>query len=305
MPSKRRIGQVVRIDLYNGYFTYGYEINHGDVVILDIMTQDDIATKDIIKHPRLFTVGVLNSDYKSWQVVGDLELETWQAKRPDKFIQDPIDLSLYIIDDSGNRYPTTFEKAKELERATGWSNFQVEQRVRDHFAGKTNIIKEIERPKPPDASHYSPGTHYVSTPGAIKQISLNDGTYVFGREFPNTFITVYDSRTESRTSPKDLIERPIICTVSVSLSARIGWENVGFLPLIDNEDYLPKRYLRIGSKPTDILIYPDPYDPDFKSYPGTVEDAVGLEPAIMWDNYQVENRIRAYYSDKPWDLELV
>ena len=148
MPLKRQVGQVMRIDLHNGHYTYGYEINHGELTVVDVITKDSLTLSDILERPGLFCVGVLDRDVLAWQSVGNIELEAWQKKRPNKFIQDPIDLSIFIIDDDGKKYSATFEQVQELERASGWSNFHVEQRVRDYFANKTNIIVEIERPKP-------------------------------------------------------------------------------------------------------------------------------------------------------------
>jgi hypothetical protein len=305
MPVKRRVGQIVRINLYNGYFAYGYEINHGDVAVLDIITSDRMSTVDIVKHSRLFTVSIFDIRFAKWKKISYVDLEVSQRKRPDKFIQDPIDLSLQIMDDEGEARSATFEEVQGLERVTVWDNHHVEQRIRDHFANKTNIIVEIQRPKPLDAPHYSARTSYDASPGAIKQIDLKDGTYVYARELQNTFFAVYDSRTERVKPPEDVTELPVLFTVSASLSARLGWKSVDFVPLQDGEHPLPIRYLRFDSKPTDVWIFPDPYDPDFRKSKGTVEEAKGLEPAIMWDNYQVENRIRAYYQGKPWDLEIV
>jgi hypothetical protein len=305
MAIKRRVGQIVRINLYNGYFNYGYEINNRHVAVLDIMTADTLSTDDIMRHSRLFTVGVLDIGFVKWKKIGDVDLDASQRKQPDLFIQDSIDLSLQIIDDIGETRSATFEEVQGLERAVGWDNYQVEQRVRDHFANKTNIMVEILRPKPPNAPHYTARNSYDASPGAIKQIDLKDGTYVYARELQNTFFAVYDSRTERVKPPEEVIKLPVLFTVSASLSARIGWKSVDFIPLQTGEHPLPTRYVRFDSKPTDIWIFPDPYDPDFRNRKGTIEEAKGLEPAIMWDNYQVENRIRAYYLGKPWDLEIV
>ncbi len=306
MPLKRRVGQVVRIDLHNGYFTYGYEINHGSVAVLDIMTLGSLSTGEIMGHSRLFTVPVQDIGFANWKKTGYVDLDTSQRKQPDLFIQDPGDLSLRIMGDDGAARSATFEEVQGLERVAVWDNYHVEQRVRDHFAKRTNITVEMLRPKPPNAPHYSATIPYSAAPGTIKQIALGDGTFVYARELHNTFFAVYDSRTQETRSPKDVINLPVLFTISVSLSARTGWKNINFIPLRVDEHPLPIRYLRFGSKPTDIWIFPEPYDPDFKNhYMATVEEAKRLEPAIMWDNYQVENRIRAHYQGKPWDLEIV
>src|SRR5690242_4004384 len=101
MPKKRSVGQTVKINLHNGYFTYGYEINHGSVAVLDIVTKDNLSPADILNRPRLFTVGVLDIGFAAWEKVGHIDLETSQRKRPDQFIQDP-NLPLHIVDDDSN-----------------------------------------------------------------------------------------------------------------------------------------------------------------------------------------------------------
>lgn len=305
MPRKRKVGQVVKINLHNGYFTYGYEINNGNVAILDVMTQADLSIDEIIKLPRLFTVGVLDIGFAKWKKIGSVELSVSQRRSPDEFVQDVRDLSFEILDNDGEFRSASFEEVQGIERVAAWDNHHVELRVRDHFAHKTNITVEMLRPKPPGAPQYPGATPYHTTPGTIKQIDLGNGQYVYARELHNTFYAIYDSLTESVMPPEGVTNRPVLFTVSVRLDARIGWQSVGFVALQAGEHPLPKRYFRIGSKPTDILIYPDPYDPDFKFRKGTMEEAKGLEPAVMWDNYQVENRIRAYYAGTPWDLGIV
>ncbi len=301
VPIKRKVGQIIKIDLYNGYHTYGYEINHRSVAILDIMTQNSLSLSEIMSLPRLFTIGVMDFGFETWEIIGHAELNKKQRKRPDSFIQDSINLSLKLMDDNSELYPVSFNEVQNLERVAGWYSFNVEQRVRDHFARKANITVEILRPKPPDAPHFRASTPYSPVIGTIKRIDLRDGTYVFARELQNTFFAVYDSRTEDEIPSQDVTTLPVLFTISVSLSARLGWENVGFERLQDNEHPLPKkRYLRIGSKETDFLISTDPYDPEFNVNKGTLKNTNGLEPAVMWDNYQVENRIRAFYQGNPW-----
>lgn len=305
MPQKQQVGRVFKINLFNGYHTYGYEIDNSNIVLLDIMTVDDISTDKILNLPPLFIVWIFNKAVTNWEQVDQVQLTPKQRKPPLKFIQDSIDLSLRITDEYGQGYPASFEEVQGLERMAIWHDINVEQRVRDHFAKKTNIVFQILRPKPLNSPHFSARTAYISNIGTIKKIPLAEGIHTFARELENTFFAVYDSRTKAMLPLEQIIHLPVLFTVSVSLSARIGWKSIGFIPANQSEYSLPKRYLRIGSKPTDFLIYDNPYDPNFTGRKGNIEDTEGLEPAIMWDNYQVENRIRDYYQDKPWDLRAI
>ncbi|MEL6525958.1 MAG: hypothetical protein AAFQ07_09635, partial [Chloroflexota bacterium] len=232
-----------------------------------------------------------------------IDLTPEQSRHKPYFIQDSITLSLRIKDNDGNERPITIDEASNLERASVWYTFNVEQRIRDHFADKTNVGRQFKSPKPLHSPHVSARTPYDPKPGNIKRIPLGNDVFVYARELQNTFFAIHDSRTSNLEPPADVIESPVLFVVSVSLSARVGWQNVGFVPLKDNEYSLPKRYIRNGSKPDDIMIVDDPYDPEFKMRQGSLEEARGLEPAFMWDNYQVENRIRAFYAGKPWSFQ--
>lgn len=301
--KRRKPGQIYRINLFNGYHTYGLELNNGQVAVLDILTTEQLTVHAVVDLPRLFTVGVLDQDVAKWKQIGYAEITGEQGRGPDVFVQDIIDLSIRILDDNGDSRSATYNEVLYMERARGWYAFMVEQRARDHFASKTNTQYVLDRPKPLDAPHVPHKTPYVPMPGSIRRIDLGDDTHVFARELPNTFFAIYDSRTDDITLPKHLTRYPILFTVSVRLSAQVGWPRVALVPLNASEHPLPKRYLRIGSKPGDFLIFSNPLDPDFKGHKGHVSEAIGLEPAVMWDNYHVENRIRAHYAGTSWDFD--
>jgi hypothetical protein len=108
--------------------------------------------------PVLFRVDVMDSAVTSgrWRIVGKLPLTDEEKRRREWFFkQDPLTgrLSLYAED------PVTKEVLKRpaepadcvpLERAAVWSATHVEDRLRDHRAGRANKWAESMRPRQGD-----------------------------------------------------------------------------------------------------------------------------------------------------------
>lgn len=297
MARKRKPGQILTIDLQNGSFVYARDILNRAISVYDSLTKEPLDLNEVIKRSILFTVGLLDSGFYGVKKVGFIPLEEGEGVPPDIYTQNigyPPDIE--ILDASGHSRPATFEQVQTLERAAGWNSFQIAERVRDHYTGKTNWLVETLRPKPPNSPCYGASREYTAQPGTIKQIDLEDGTYVFARELEHNFVAVYDSRSSETNPPADITKMSVLFMVTVSLSARIGWQNVDFVPLETGEHPLPDRYAYDGGDFTKPMIF----DPELNSRFVTHEEIYGLEPAIMWDNYHVENRLRAYNEGKPW-----
>ena len=294
MP-RRVIGQVVKIDLHNGYHVYARNLKNRDVAVFDTITSKKLSLEQINMKVPLFVVGVIDEGFDQWEKIGTVHRTHDDFIHPEQFRQRNDNLSIMIaVNSDGVERQITFEEAQTLEHTVGWNDYQVEDRIRDHYAGKTNWMVEFYRPKPPDAPHFGPTSPYTPRPGSIKQISLGDGTYVYGRELRNLFLAIYDSRTTEIMPPDSIIKRPVLFTVSVSKSAHLGWSNVGFEPLTNEENRLPERYRRLGS--TGLVIS----DGNFVRRPATEQEIVGLEPVVTWDNYHIVNRTRAHYAGNPW-----
>ncbi|HEY0158466.1 MAG TPA: hypothetical protein VGF28_14380 [Thermoanaerobaculia bacterium] len=72
-----------------------------------------------------------------WKVLGHVPLDEPLQREPAFFKQDPLsgELTLYR---SGTEYPASAEECQELERAAVWDPEHVEDRLRDHFDGRSN-----------------------------------------------------------------------------------------------------------------------------------------------------------------------
>ena len=83
-----------------------------------------------------------------WNVVGYLPLEAALQNNPPKFIQDRIQPELFSIYKNGSIQPATRDECAGLECAAVWDPEQVEDRLRDHYAGRPNKWAISLRPSP-------------------------------------------------------------------------------------------------------------------------------------------------------------
>lgn len=151
--GRRLVGDVVRIDLGDGTHTYAQILHEPLVAFFDIIrTDQEAALDEIIAHKVLFKIWVMNRAVTSgrWPVVGHAEVPSELAKRQWFCKQDPIDLRKLVRHSDGEELPATFEECEKLERAAVWSAEHVEDRLRDHWAGRPNKwVESLKIKKPP------------------------------------------------------------------------------------------------------------------------------------------------------------
>jgi hypothetical protein len=90
--------------------------------------------------PVAFRVCVMDSAFKpssSWRSIGKLPLREGETPNSRFAKQDPLTGALSIYWD-GHEEPATLEDCAGLEIAAVWSANHIEDRLRDHFAGKTS-----------------------------------------------------------------------------------------------------------------------------------------------------------------------
>lgn len=148
--GRGNIGDVLQIDLGNGQFVFGRVLPEPLMAFYDLISMEPKAASDIVTAPVLFVVPVMNYAVKSskWLIVDSVDLEENLKIKPRFFKQDRRTKQFYIYDDHGD-IPATREECIGLERAAVWEPEHIEDRLRDHFAGKRN--KWVESMKPYDA----------------------------------------------------------------------------------------------------------------------------------------------------------
>lgn len=137
-------GDIVRIDIGDGRHTYGVLLTDPYMAVYDLPTIDDDeppGPADVLGRPVLFIVAVYDRAIGlDWPVVGRVPAGSTVPTVPERFTQDLFNLQrCKIIDVDGNMRPATPEECVGLERAAVWEVEHVAERIRDHYAGRTNV----------------------------------------------------------------------------------------------------------------------------------------------------------------------
>ncbi len=148
--QRRRDGDVICIPLSDDRKAYAMILRAGDIFFDYFTRGDDLPPiKDIIRHPVLFQIGVVDYAVTKgiWKVIGHVEPPPELLVPPKYFIQSSMTGALFITTDGSDRQPATLEECKDLERCAAWDPEHVVSRLEDHFAGRPNKIVEIQRPR--------------------------------------------------------------------------------------------------------------------------------------------------------------
>ena len=132
---------VFRIPLGGNKFTYGQiidEVGYGFLDFLDDGENTDI--QQVLSSKMLYRLlvdyGVLNDGI--WEVLGIYPVKAENAERRDKFNYDYMKERYVIVKENMVEVPSTPEEIRKLglECFASWGHKSVEDRLRDHFAGR-------------------------------------------------------------------------------------------------------------------------------------------------------------------------
>jgi hypothetical protein len=141
---RRRVGDILKIDLGDGVHSYGQVAEEPLVVFFDGAFSEALPPEQATALPVLFRIWVHNDAVKTgiWEVIGNLPLAPENAVEPFFYKQDAITgtLSLYhsSFADRGWERPASATECDGLECAAVWDPEHVEDRLRDHYAGQPN-----------------------------------------------------------------------------------------------------------------------------------------------------------------------
>ncbi|GAB1268388.1 hypothetical protein NBRC116493_16410 [Aurantivibrio infirmus] len=137
--SKRKVGDIVKIDLKNGYFAFGRVLKEPLMAFYGFRATATPSVEEIVSKEILFKIWVMNNAVTSgrWPIVGHLDLDESLLKSVTFFKQDSISKKLYLYRDS-KVLPASREECIGLEKAAVWSASHVEDRLRDYFDGIPN-----------------------------------------------------------------------------------------------------------------------------------------------------------------------
>jgi hypothetical protein len=139
--QRLQIGAVVEIDLGDGYFSYGEVVSKVELIFFEIRGTSDLrpSVTQITASPILFRICVMNYAVKSgrWKILELVEMAEELNKPQPYYMQDAFtgDFSIYL---DGNITAASRGQCVTLECAAVWDPEHVEDRLRDHFAGRPN-----------------------------------------------------------------------------------------------------------------------------------------------------------------------
>ena len=150
-------GQIVHIDLKDGTHAYGRVLRFPLIAFYDRQFRDEeyLSVEDIVALPIAFLISTMRYAVISggWPVIGRVRLTPELLEVPAFFKQDAISgaISIYQeVPELAPHYerPATLAEVQGLECAAVWEPEHVEDRLRDHFAGRPNKWVELLRLTP-------------------------------------------------------------------------------------------------------------------------------------------------------------
>jgi hypothetical protein len=153
--KKKRIrrleGQVVRIDLKDGTQAFARVLKSPLFAFYDELftLNENPSIEEIIALPIAFKIDIMHYAITSgiWEVVGRVPLSEDLKEIPRFFKQDMMNGAISIYQEIPElapyyEIPATLAEIEGLECAAVWDPEHVEDRLRDHFAGRPNIWVE-------------------------------------------------------------------------------------------------------------------------------------------------------------------
>ena len=159
MRNAREPGKVYQIELDDDCVVYAVEAGHAHMAFFDTSCRSIDDLKDLQNYPILFVLLISDdAPLDVWKEVGRIAIQPGEIPLPIYYKQSQVDpTKIFLVDVHWNKTPATYEEAKELEKTIVWSADPVEERLRDHYAGRINQVWKETRPKKP-ASDKEPGT---------------------------------------------------------------------------------------------------------------------------------------------------
>lgn len=143
MPQQRfEPGAVLRVDFDPPRHSYARMLSdHPYLAFYAGVHEQPVAPEQAVTEPVLFVLAVHDRAYQTgrWPRVGAVPLADAGVKIPEYFMQDMFNpAKCRIIDHLGNVRPARPEDCVGLERAAVWDAEHIEERLRDHHAGRPN-----------------------------------------------------------------------------------------------------------------------------------------------------------------------
>lgn len=137
-------GAFIEIPIDSDMHTYGRLLKHPFIAVYDHTSEQSDCVEEIANQPVLFVIPVMDRAIKNgrWKIIGVAPCHS-EIPIPEQFMQDILNPNnCQIIDYLGNIRDATIEECEGMERAAVWDAKHVEERIRDHYAGRKNAYLE-------------------------------------------------------------------------------------------------------------------------------------------------------------------
>ena len=175
---RKKIGMVFRIPLNeNNSYAYGQVATEVDNIFFDHQDVENQWTPidDILQKPVIFVATVDRYVLKEglWEVLGVWPVDPKNQEYPETYGYDRLNKRYFFYcanKKKGNidKVPCTLEETYGHEMLASWGHGSIEQRLRDHFAGRPNYDLIRDR-----LYHVHEGKGYMSRKDFYKQYGYN------------------------------------------------------------------------------------------------------------------------------------
>lgn len=151
IKRKEKTGDIIKVPFGENYFTYAQFLRDTIFAFYDCRTNVDMQEVcDVLRHKKLFTISVHATAVRSkrWTIVGSCDTPEDSKENPYLFKYRNMPQGhppVYEIYKDGITKEATREECIGLEYLFAWTPDKVEERLRDHYAGRPNFIAEYYR----------------------------------------------------------------------------------------------------------------------------------------------------------------
>lgn len=144
---RQKVGQVLRIPLGDGTYGYCQMVDKVTHAFFDYRDEGEGNVEKILKAPMIFKCTVdsyiINKGY--WKILDVRTVREDLKKYERGFSYNPFHNHYQIFEKGQGFVSATYEEIKDMEPFASWTHNGVEQRLRDHFAGRPNYDWEHSR----------------------------------------------------------------------------------------------------------------------------------------------------------------
>lgn len=143
-------GTVLRVELDDQAHNYARMLaKESWIAFYDGQFTTDEDPAEIVKRPVLFGLYVAPHAFERgrWRKIGHVPLNVAPIPIPKQFSYTPFAKTYQIVDEFWRPRPASPEECIDLEFAVVWPPEHVEERLRDHYAGRRNAHVVYLRPE--------------------------------------------------------------------------------------------------------------------------------------------------------------